>query len=70
MGNLGITTLVRLMNEQDKRAVEGLARSGIEIEGLIEAFSSFPADEICEIYQTLHKNDDVKSAVTISINCS
>lgn len=58
------------MNEQDKRAVEGLARSGIEIEGLIAAFPSFPADEICEIYQNLHKNDDRKSSINISINCS
>ena len=58
------------MNEQDRRAVEGLARSGIEIEGLLSAFPNFPAEEICEVYQTLHKKDNNKGADKISINCS
>ena len=38
------------MNDQDKRAVEGLARSGISFEGLCEAFPRFSADKIKVIY--------------------
>lgn len=58
------------MNDQDKRAVEGMARCGIELEGLIEAFPSFPTEEICEIYQMIHKDNYNSTDVNISINCS
>ena len=58
------------MNDQDKRAVEGMARCGIELEGLLAAFPSFPAEEICEIYQMIHVDDDNHAGVNISINCS
>ena len=34
------------MREQDRRAVEGMARCGIDLEGLISAFSQFPKEEI------------------------
>lgn len=47
-----------------------MAHSGIEIEGLLAAFPNFPAEEIYEIYQILHKSDGSKSVVNISINCS
>ena len=58
------------MYEQDKRAVEGMARCGIELESLIAAFPKFPADEIAEIYQEIHKHDAPAEGVNISINCS
>ncbi len=58
------------MNDQDKRAVEGMARCGIELEGLFAAFPCFPAEEICEIYQMIHKDDNNFTGVNISINCS
>ena len=35
------------MNEQDRRAVEGMARCGIELDGLISAFPKFTASYIC-----------------------
>ena len=43
------------MNDQDKRAVEGMARCGIEFEGLCKAFPKFPIDEIEEIYMQVRK---------------
>ena len=58
------------MNDQDKRAVEGMASCGIELEGLLAAFPSFSAEEICEIYQMIHKDDNNTTDVNISINCS
>ena len=38
------------MNEQDKRAVEGMARCGIDLEGLFAAFPKFSEEEIEEIF--------------------
>ena len=58
------------MYEQDKRAVEGMARCGISLEGLIEAFAKFPADEIKKIYEEIHKDDTPVEEAKISINCS
>ena len=46
------------MKEQDKRAVEGMTRCGISLEGLIDAFPSFSEDEI-------HNSD-----LNMKINCS
>ena len=40
------------MTDQDKRAVEGLARCGISLEGLYNTFPNFPMKEIREIYET------------------
>lgn len=59
------------MKDQDRRAVEGMARCGISLEGLIVAFPKFPADEISEIYNEINKiyKEDQES-VKISINCS
>lgn len=59
-----------MINDQDKRAVEGMARCGIELEALIAAFPKFPADEIADVYQEIHKNDTTAEGVNISINCS
>lgn len=58
------------MNEQDKRAVEGMARCGISLEGLIGAFPKFPAEEITEIYIQIHKDETTGSPITIKTNCS
>ena len=51
------------MNEQDGRAVEGLARCGISPEGLLEAFPRFPADEVREIYGELHEKPSINNIV-------
>ena len=47
------------MTDQDKRAVEGLARCGISLQGLYDAFPRFPAEEIRAIYQEIHRDYDV-----------
>ena len=59
------------MKDQDRRAVEGMARCGISLEGLIEAFPKFPADEISEVYKEINKiKPDDEEEITISRNCS
>ena len=46
------------MNDQDKRAVEGMARCGIDFDGLCKAFPKFPIDEIEKIYMHIKKMDN------------
>ena len=58
------------MKEQDKRAVEGMARCGISLEGLIEAFPKFSAEDITDIYNEFHKSKNTSSNITIKMNCS
>ena len=59
------------MKDQDRRAVEGMARCGISLEGLIVVFPKFPADEISEIYNEINKIYKAdQESVKISINCS
>lgn len=59
------------MKEQDKRAVEGMARCGIDLEGLVAMFPNFPADEIAEVYKEINENiSDDGEEITISRNCS
>ena len=47
------------MTDQDKRAVEGLARCGISLQGLYDAFPRFPAIEVQAIYERLHEGDEI-----------
>ena len=58
------------MKEQDKRAVEGRARCGISLEGLIDALPKFPVEEIKTIYNELHKDEHRIETTNISRNCS
>ena len=59
------------MKDQDRRAVEGMARCGLDLEGLIAMFPGYPADEVTEVYREINKiiADDSED-ITISINCS
>ena len=43
------------MNDQDKRAVESMARCGIDFDGLCKAFPNFPIDEIERVYMQIRK---------------
>ena len=43
------------MNDQDKRAVEGKARCGIDFDGLCKAFPGFSMEEIEKIYMHVRK---------------
>lgn len=58
------------MNEQDKRAVEGMARCGISLEGLLGAFPNFPAEEVSMIYNEIHKSELQNENVVMKMNCS
>lgn len=44
------------MNDQDKRAVEGTARCGIDFDGLCKAFPNFPLEEIEKIFMQVRKS--------------
>ena len=57
------------MTDQDKRAVEGLARCGISLEGLCDAFPKFPTDEVREIYREIHR-DFIPRVDMVKVNCS
>lgn len=50
------------MNDQDKRAVEGMARCGIDSDGLCKAFPNFPLEEIERIFMQVRKNSGYGSA--------
>lgn len=58
------------MKEKDKRAVEGMVRCGISLEGLIDAFPSFPKEEVMAIYEGIHNSEISMNTVTIKMNCS
>lgn len=58
------------MKEQDERAVEGMVRCGISLEGLLEAFPKFPTDEIIAVYYEINKTKTTTEAVNIKMNCS
>ena len=38
------------MKERDIRAVESMVRCGIDLEGLCAVFTTFPKEEVIEIY--------------------
>ena len=58
------------MKEQDKRAVEEMARCGIDLEGLIAAFPQFAIEEIEKVYYEIHKDELKGDTLIISRNCS
>ena len=58
------------MREQDRRAVEGMARCGISLEGLLEAFPKFPAEEIIVVYDEINKTKTITKSINIKMNCS
>ena len=49
------------MNDQDKRAVEGLARCGIDFEGLCDSFPKFARKDIEAIFVKIRQSDIGKS---------
>ncbi len=59
------------MNEQDCRAVENMALTGMDLEGLCACFPKFPREEIERIYaETKIKTDEDPADTLISVNCS
>ena len=59
------------MKERDIRAVESMVRCGIDLEGLCAVFTTFPKEEVIEIYYRLHAESDREEvAPGIKMNCS
>ena len=59
------------MNEQDCRAVENMALTGTELEGLYACFPNFPREEIERIYmESKIRTDEDPADTLISVNCS
>ena len=59
----------KVMEEQDKRAVESMCRCGLELEGVIAVFPMFPREEVMAVYRSV-KGLDAGDYGKISINCS
>ena len=57
------------MNEQDIRAVEGMASCGIDFDGLCKAFPKFPIDEIERIYMRVRKRNNNSNIIEQDIKC-
>ncbi len=59
------------MKEQDMRAVEGMVRCGIDLEGLGSVFSGFPREEVEKIYHAVHESCKADGVdLDRKINCS
>lgn len=60
-----------VMKEQDKRVVESMCRCGMDLEGVIAVFPTFPQEEVMAIYKSVKGLDTgVDGEFNISINCS
>ena len=59
------------MKEQDRRAVEGMARSGMDLEVLLSCFPSFPKEEVADVYNDIHKLYwGYEDSLQLKVNCS
>lgn len=59
------------MKERDIRAVESMVRCGIDLDDLCAVFTTFPKEEVIEIYHRLHAGSGREEAAQgIKMNCS
>ena len=59
------------MNEQDRRAVENMCITGMDLDGLYACFPAFPKEEIGKIYDEVkNQPEDGGEENVISVNCS
>lgn len=58
------------MGGQDRNAVEGMARCGISLEGLLEAFPKFSEEDIIAVYEEVHRTEIRPEEISIKMNCS
>ncbi len=60
-----------VMKEQDKRVVESMCRCGLDLEGVIAVFPTFPKEEVMAIYKSVKGLDTgADGGFNMSINCS
>lgn len=43
------------MKEQDKRAIESMCRCGLDLEGVISVFPTFPKEDVMAIYNAVKR---------------
>ncbi|MBR6316061.1 MAG: hypothetical protein IKR58_03560 [Lachnospiraceae bacterium] len=59
------------MQEQDRRAVEGMARCGMDLDVLVSCFPSFPKDEVTDVYYSIqNKLRGFDDGMQLKVNCS
>ncbi len=59
------------MNEQDRRAIENMCLTGMELDSLYACFPKFAKEEIEKIYCEIRSGSENKGEENvISINCS
>ena len=59
------------MNDQDRRAVENMCLTGMDLDGLFACFPAFPKEEIEKIYRAVkEKPEDGVENEGIRVNCS
>ena len=44
-----------VMKEQDKRAIESMCRCGLDLEGVISVFPTFPKEDVMAIYNAVKR---------------
>lgn len=61
----------KVMEEQDKRAVESMCRCGLDLEGVAAVFPMFSREDVAAVYQSVKGTGAGSSGEpVISINCS
>ena len=59
------------MNERDIRAIESMARTGMNFDDLRKSFKQFPIEDVERIYMRIRKEKIGKTeSDTTKINCS
>ena len=59
------------MKEQDRRAVEGMARCGMDLDVLVGCFPTFPKEEVTDVYYSIHALfNDYQDGMHLKMNCS
>ena len=59
------------VNEQDRRAIENMCLTGMELDGIYVCFPSFRKEEIEKIFNEVkNKPEDGTDDNVISVNCS
>ena len=58
------------MKEQDRRAIESMCRCGLELEGVISVFPTFPKEDVMAVYNAVKGLDaGADGELNISMNC-
>lgn len=61
-----------MLNEKDRKVVEGMCACGMSLEALYRSFPKFDKNDIKEVFDDYQKSigNYVEEEINISINCS